>query len=73
MRHIYAKVKVGMKKEYLKEKSENHFEISVREKAELNMANVRVLEILANHFNIPASKIRILKGHKKPSKLFVIE
>ena len=73
MMYIHVKVTAGVKKESLKQKSEDHFEISVKEKAEHNMANTRVLEIVAEHFKIAKNKIRIVNGHKHPSKLIVIE
>ena len=73
MRYIHAKVTAGAKKESLRQKSEDHFEVSVREKAEHNLANKQVLELLALHFKIPVSKIRIINGHHNPSKLLVVE
>jgi uncharacterized protein YggU (UPF0235/DUF167 family) len=73
MKYIHVKVTAGAKKESFKKKSEDHFEISVKERAERNMANKRVLEIVAGHFKVPVSKVRITNGHKRPSKLLVIE
>jgi uncharacterized protein YggU (UPF0235/DUF167 family) len=73
MQYIHVKVLAGMKKESFKQKSEDHFEISVKEKAERNMANERVLELIAEHLKIAKNKIRIVNGHKHPSKLIVIE
>ncbi len=63
----------GTRKESFRQKSEDHFEVSVREKAEHNLANKRVLELVSLHFKIPASKIRIINGHRNPSKLLVVE
>lgn len=37
------------------------------------MANKRVLELIAEHFAIPVNKVRIVNGHKHPSKLLIIE
>ncbi|MFA5778251.1 MAG: DUF167 family protein [Candidatus Paceibacterota bacterium] len=71
--YIHVKVIAGAKKESLKQKSEDHFEISVKEKAERNMANTRVLEMIAEHFKIPLNKVRIVNGHHHPSKLLVID
>ncbi|OGI75016.1 hypothetical protein A2443_02525 [Candidatus Nomurabacteria bacterium RIFOXYC2_FULL_43_16] len=71
--YIHIKVTAEGKKESWKKKSEDHFEVSVREKAERNMANTRVLELAASHFKIPVKKIRIVNGHKHPSKLIVID
>ncbi len=71
--YIHIKVTAGAKKEIWKEKSEDHFDVSVKEKAERNMANARVLELVAEHFKTPVSKVRIVNGHHHPSKLLVIE
>ena len=71
--YIHVLVTAGAKKESLKKKSEDHFEISVKEKAENNLANIRVLELVAEHFNVPKNKVRIVNGHRHPSKLLVIE
>lgn len=71
--YIHVKVTAGMKKESFKQKSEDHFEISVKEKAERNMANSRVIEIVAKHFGVPVNKVRIVNGHRSPSKLLVVE
>ncbi|OGI57397.1 hypothetical protein A3B85_00010 [Candidatus Nomurabacteria bacterium RIFCSPHIGHO2_02_FULL_37_13] len=62
-----------MRRESFKQKSDDHFEISVREKAERNMANNRVLELVARHFQVPKSKVRIVNGHHSPSKLLIID
>jgi len=49
--------------ESLKLKSEDHFEISVREKPERNMANKRVLELIAEYFKIPASAVLMISDN----------
>ena len=73
MGYIHVKVTAGAGKESFKEKSNDHFEITVKEKAERNMANVRVVELVAGHFRIPPSRVRIVNGHKHPSKLVFLE
>lgn len=73
MQYIHVKVKAGVKKESFVQKAEDHFEVSVKEKAERNMANVRVLELVAEHFKVPTKKVRIVNGHRHSSKLLVIE
>lgn len=72
--YMYIKVKViaGAKQEKIEKVKENQFKISVKEKAERNMANQRLIEILATEFLIPVSKIRIVSGHHHPSKIFSI-
>jgi uncharacterized protein len=71
--YIHVKVTAGAKKESLKQKSEDHFLVSVREPAERNLANTRVMEIVALHFKIPESKVRIINGHHSSTKLLSIK
>ena len=73
MRYIHVKVTAGARRESWKRKSEDHFEVSVREKAERNLANARILELVADHFKIPVNKVRIVNGHRHPSKLLIVE
>ncbi len=67
-----AVVKAGAKKESI-ELDGDRFFIAVREPAERNMANARVRELVALHFKVPASKVRILNGHHSPSKLLAVD
>lgn len=71
--YIHVKVTAGARKESFIKKSKDHFEISVRERAERNMANGRVLELVAQYFKVPVTKVRIVNGHRSPSKLLIIE
>jgi len=73
VRYIHVKVKAGVKKESFVQKTKDSFLVSVKEKAERNMANARVLELIAEHFKVSISRVRIINGHKHPSKLIVIE
>lgn len=72
---MYIKIVViaDAKKEKFTKKSKDHFDISVKEKAEKNMANKRVIELLALHFGIPRVKIRIINGHHHPHKLLAVD
>ena len=71
---MYIKVKVtpSAKKEKLEKKSEELFEISVKEKARQNMANEKVKELLAEYFGIMKGSVKIISGHKSPSKIISI-
>lgn len=71
--YIHVKVAAGVKKETFKKKNEDHFEISVGEKAERNMANTRVVELVAEYFGVAVNKVRIVNGHRSPSKLLIID
>ena len=71
--YIHAKVQAGAKEEKIFRKSEDHFEISVREKAERNMANKKVISLVAENFGVPAGKVRMISGHRSPSKILDVE
>ena len=79
---MYIKVIVaaGAKRESLKKKKSlnsaqdkaDTFEVSVKEKTERNMANERVVELVAEHFKVQTNKVRIINGHHRPHKLISI-
>ena len=71
--YIKVVVQTGARKESIHKTSVDHFKISVREKAERNMANKRILELIANHFKISTKKVRIINGHHHPHKLLIVE
>ena len=70
--YIKARVTAQSKKERFKKVSDDHFNISVKEPAKQNRANKRVLELVAENFNIAAKAVRIVNGHHVPSKLLYI-
>jgi len=49
--------------------SEDYFEVRVDEKAVGGRANKRLLEVLAEHFKVPKSRISILRGTKSRNKI----
>lgn len=71
---MYIKVRVmaGAKREVVTKVSKSSYKISVKEPAERNLANGRVIEIIAAELKVPANKIRIINGHQSPSKLLSI-
>ena len=70
--YIHVKVRAGAKKEMIEKISSDHFAVSVREKAERNMANRRVAELLAGEFHVSVKQVRLLNGHHSPSKVFSV-
>jgi len=71
--HIKVEVTAGAKKEKFESHSTGSFVVHVKEKAERNMANRRVRELLAEYLGVPVGKIRIVKGHRSSHKLFDIQ
>jgi uncharacterized protein (TIGR00251 family) len=72
---MYIKVRVfpKSKKEEIKKVSENRFEIKVKEKAERNMANNRIIEIISDEFGVSRGKVKIVNGHQSPSKMLSVD
>ena len=70
---MYIKVRVtaNAKVEKLTKKSDDHFIISVREKAEANQANKRIIEIVGGIYK--TKKVRIVSGHHSPSKILAVD
>ncbi|ETB63851.1 TPA: DUF167 domain-containing protein [Candidatus Nomurabacteria bacterium] len=71
---MFIKVRVfsGCKKEEIVKKNNNSFILKVKEKAERNMANKRVCEIIAREFSVSIKSVRIINGHQSPSKILSI-
>ena len=69
--YLKVKVKSGTKREVIEKISEDHFNISIKEKAEHNYANERIIEIMRNIFK--ARLVKIASGHHSPSKIISIE
>lgn len=52
---------------------EDKFDVKVREKPEMNLANDRARELLAQYFGLPEYKFRLVSGAHKQSKIFEIK
>ena len=72
---MYVKVKVtpGAKKELFKEEKKDMFRVSVKEPAKKNLANKKIIMLIARHFKVPLESVRIVNGHRHSSKLISIE
>jgi len=70
----FIKVKVfpGSKRIKIIKKSEDSFEIEVREKAEKGLANKAVIRVLSVYLKISEPKIRLISGSKTRNKIFII-
>ncbi len=67
--YIRVRVSAKAKKESFKKLSEDTFLIAVKEPAEQNRANTRVIELVSEHFSINLKQVRIISGHHSPGKL----
>lgn len=72
---MYIKVRATTKarEEKIEKKSPDHYNIWVKEPAEMNLANRRILELVAVEFGLPANKVRIINGHHSPSKILSVD
>jgi len=72
---MYIKVEVvaGAKEEILRKTSSDSFIISVREKAERNAANRRVLELIQREFGGKRMTVKIISGHHSSRKIISID
>ena len=72
---MYIKIKAvpGAKKELFEQEKENVFKIKVKEPARMNLANKRIIELVARHFKVPTRKVKIVSGHHHPHKLLSVE
>jgi uncharacterized protein len=71
--YVHVRASPGAKKESVTKVSEAEFQIHVREPAERNMANRRIIELLAEHLNTKAEQVKMLTGHRSSSKMFSVE
>ncbi len=63
----------GARKERVVKDSSTEYTIHVKELAERNMANMRIREILAEAHGVSVNKIRMVTGHRSPTKMYTIE
>ena len=69
---VKVKCYPNSKKQEIVKKDKDSFDIKVKEKAEQGKANNKILEILSSEFDVPANKIKMIKGSKQRSKIFKI-
>lgn len=70
---IKVKVFPSSKKEEIIKKSENSFEVKVKEKPVRGGANRETRKVLADYFKLPETKIRLIKGLKGKNKIFELK
>ncbi|MBU4369945.1 DUF167 domain-containing protein [Patescibacteria group bacterium] len=69
---INVRVFPDSKQEKIIKKTENSFEIKVKEKSVQGQANQAVINVLSLYFNIPNKKIKLVKGFRQRNKVFKI-
>lgn len=71
--YVHVRVRPGQKKELVEAPSKNRLAISVTEPAEQNLANRRVALLVARHFRVAPGTVRLVSGHRSPSKIFSVD
>lgn len=69
---IKVKVFPNSKKQEIIKKSENSFEVKVKEKPIMGKVNRGVIKIFSEFFEISESKIKLIRGFKQKNKIFEI-
>ena len=67
---IKIKVKTGSRTEKVEKKADDLYFIFVKEEAERNMANERILEIFRSLY--PGKSVKLVRGHHSPSKMIEV-
>jgi len=68
---IKVKVKPNANKEEVKEDNGNYL-ISIKERPEKGRANLALIKLLARHFRISSSNVKIVRGFKSNDKIVEI-
>lgn len=63
----------GTRKECVTIGKQDELLISVREPAKQNHANKRMCELVALHYHKTPAEVRILNGHRSPTKMLSIK
>lgn len=69
---IFVTVKAKAKKNLVEKIDETHFKVLVTESPVKNKANLAVIKVLADYFDLPKSKIIFLSGEKSKQKAFEV-
>ena len=70
---LKVRVKPGSKREGVKEIAPDHLEVKVSAPPERGKANERVVELLAKHYGVRKSAVKIVKGETSREKIVEID
>ncbi|MBP6946326.1 MAG: DUF167 domain-containing protein [Candidatus Pacebacteria bacterium] len=69
---IRVRVTSNAKRDGITEGKKGVLEISVKEPPEANRANVKVCQLIAEHFSVPRKNVMITKGSESRSKMILV-
>ena len=71
--YVKVRAKPDSNKEQVIEADEREFIIHIKEPAKQNLANTRIIQILAEQFSVPVRSVHQLSGFRSPTKVFSID
>lgn len=71
--YVSVRVVAGAKHEKVEELKAGRLRIWVKEPAAQNLANRRVLVLVARHFGVAHKDVRLVSGHRSQAKIFSVE
>ncbi len=69
---LRVRAKPRSKLECVKEIEKDLYEVAVKEPPEDGRANERIIELLAEHFRVPRSRVKLLRGSTSRLKVFEV-
>lgn len=69
---IFVKAKPDSYEDKVAKIDEAHFVVATREPPVNGRANLSIRNLLARHFNVDISRVRMIRGFKERSKIFEI-
>lgn len=70
--YIKVRVRTDAKKESITETGEQRLDVAVREPAQQNRANRRVVQLVAEHYGVTPGNVRIISGQRSHTKMFAV-
>lgn len=70
---VAVQVKPRSKKESVTPQGDGSLLVRVNAPPAENLANLRVIELLAEHFQVPKSSVRLVSGGKSKRKMFEVK
>jgi uncharacterized protein (TIGR00251 family) len=70
---LKVKVKPGSRQQKVQKTGEREYAVRVLSPPVGGKANKEAIAVLASHFHIPPSRIKILRGEKSRQKIVIIE
>ena len=70
---LRVKVQPNARRQEIRETGKHEYSVRVLAPPSEGKANKEVIKIIASHFQLPLSRVRIIKGQKSRQKLIVLE